>query len=253
MDKIAKRPPLKAIFFDVDDTLFSTTEFSQLARTNSVDAMIKAGLKVDREKCLRELNEVIAEFSSNYENHYDKLLLRIPKEAYEGINPFIIVASAVVAYHQTKARQLYAYEDVVEVFKRLCQTNLVLGVITAGLSIKQAEKLVRLNLVQYLSHSRIFISEQIGISKPNPKLYLTACRRTGILPQEAMYVGDHPAHDIDPANHIGMHTVWSFRSGRHLDIKGETEPDFRIQNFWDLLDILEQEFHIKVSENQLFP
>ena len=50
---------LDAIFFDVDDTLFSTTRFAETARRNSIRAMINLGLDVDFEEAYRELLEVI--------------------------------------------------------------------------------------------------------------------------------------------------------------------------------------------------
>lgn len=56
---------LQAILFDIDDTLFSTTEFARKARRNAVRAMIQAGLDVPEEVVLKELDEVLAEFSSN--------------------------------------------------------------------------------------------------------------------------------------------------------------------------------------------
>ena len=141
---------LKAVFFDIDDTLFSTSEFAKAARLNSVYAMIRTGLKCNVNECIQELREVIEEFGSNYENHYDRLLLRLPKESYKGINPAIIVAAGVVAYHQTKNNSLRPYDDVVEILRILSKTQLILGIITAGLKIKQAEKLVRLDLLKYL-------------------------------------------------------------------------------------------------------
>ena len=66
--------PLKAIFFDIDDTLFSTTEFAEKARKESIARMIRYGLKVSEKDALYELREVINEFSSNYDKHFDKLL-----------------------------------------------------------------------------------------------------------------------------------------------------------------------------------
>ena len=56
----------------------SITEFAQQARLNAVNAMIKAGLQMGPEELLLELNEVIQEFTSNHEHHFDKLLLRLP-------------------------------------------------------------------------------------------------------------------------------------------------------------------------------
>ncbi|MEC8934659.1 MAG: haloacid dehalogenase, partial [Planctomycetota bacterium] len=86
-------PKLRAIFFDIDDTLYSTSEFAELARSAAIDSMIDAGLALDREAIREELDEVIHEFSSNYEHHFDRLLLRTPRRYYKGINPAIIVAA----------------------------------------------------------------------------------------------------------------------------------------------------------------
>jgi len=71
-----------------------------------LDAMIAAGLAVEKNVLQEELDEVINEFSSNYEHHFDKLLLRIPKRFYRGLNPALIVAAGVIAYHDIKARRL---------------------------------------------------------------------------------------------------------------------------------------------------
>lgn len=235
---------LKAIFFDIDDTLYSTSEFAAMARRNSIKALIEAGVKMPEDELLRELNEVITEFSTNYEHHYDKLLLRIPRDKWRGLNPAVLVASAVVAYHETKFRHLKPYEDAVEVLGLLSKTGLILGVITAGLTVKQAEKLVRLKVLRYISHDAIFISDQIGVSKPNVKLYLRALNDLNVKPEHAMYIGDNPLGDIDPPKSIGMTTVRNRRSGKYANIEGETKPDYEIRNFYDLMDILKKDFGI---------
>ena len=139
-----KKRDLKAIFFDIDDTLFSTTDFAARARRAAVDAMRKRGLRMPTAYLVRELGEVISEFSSNYDHHFDKLLVRLPQRAYNGVNPAILVASAVAAYHDAKHDHLKPFPEVKSVLKRLGKTDLIRGVITAGLLIKQAEKLLRL-------------------------------------------------------------------------------------------------------------
>ncbi|MEY2981237.1 MAG: hypothetical protein RL562_1464, partial [Planctomycetota bacterium] len=73
--------PLDAIFFDIDDTLFSTSVFADKARRAAVDAMIGAGLRSTRDECFRELCEVVNEFSSNYGSHFDKVIGRLPSAA----------------------------------------------------------------------------------------------------------------------------------------------------------------------------
>ncbi len=237
---------LKAIFFFFYYTLYSTSDFAYLARSNSVRAMIKAGLKMDFEECMRELKEVVKEFGSNYENHYDKLLLRIPREKYTDAKPAIIVAAGVVAYHQIKNEEIRPFEEVIKVLRQLSQTSLIIGVITSGLTNKQSEKLVRMNLHHYFHPKAIFITEEVGIWKPNPKLYSTACRRIGLPCEDCMYIGDRPLHDIDPANSVGMITVHIQRSGRYSMAEGKTRPDHTIQTMSELFDILNKNYNIKI-------
>ena len=52
------------------------------------------------------------------------------------------------------SRLMPRYRDVL---KLLSKTELILGVVTAGLPIKQAEKLVRMKLHHYLNSGAIFI------------------------------------------------------------------------------------------------
>jgi putative hydrolase of the HAD superfamily len=239
---------LRAIFFDIDDTLFSTSVFAERARENAVDAMLAMGVRCDRETVLRELREVIEEFTSNYEHHFDKLLSRLPIESTIGLNLPLVVAAGVVAYHETKFRELSAYDDVTEVLRILTTSGLILGIISSGLTIKQLEKLIRLQVYHYIEASAIFISDQVGIGKPNPKLYLRAVERVGVTPAEAMYVGDHPINDVDAAKAAGLITVWNRREGKHVGGRGATRPDHVIFNFWDLLELLEKELGRSLRE-----
>ena len=233
---------LKAVFFDIDDTLYSTSLFASRARHNSIRAMMALGLDLPENTLVHELSEVIREFSSNYDHHFDKLLLRIPKRAYQGVNPSVLVAGAVIAYHETKSRELLPFPDVTAALKALAKTGLIRGVITDGLSVKQSEKLIRLKLYRLFTPGAIFISDDIGISKPNIKLYQRVCNELNLSASEVMYVGDDPVNDIDPAKALGMLTVLMKRGGKYLTRKGRLKPDYRIDNFRQLLKIVKTRF-----------
>jgi putative hydrolase of the HAD superfamily len=244
---MAQKSMLKAVFFDIDDTLYSTHSFAMRAREASVDAMLAMGLKADRRTVLRELTEVVHEFSSNYEHHFDKLLSRLPFEATLGLSFPLVISAAVVAYHETKFRELTAYDDVTEVMRILHKTGLTLGIISSGITLKQAEKIVRLRVHRFIDPRAVFISDQVGIGKPNPKLYLRAIERIGCQPHETMHVGDHPVNDVDGANAAGMVSVWNRREGLHGLDEGATRPRHVIDNFWDLLDIVQSEYLVKAA------
>lgn len=237
--------PLDAIFFDIDDTLFSTSVFADKARRGAVDAMIRARLRAERTDAMRELDEVIAEFSSNYSGHFDKVLDRLGPESTEGHNRAVIVAAGVVAYHATKWRELKVHDDVYEVLKWMATTPLIRGIISAGITIKQAEKLVRLEILEFLTPSAIFFTDQVGFSKPNPKLYRRVLQRMKLTAGRCLYVGDNPTHDIDPCNAEGWVTARIRRSGRHAQEEGATRPTYEIPDFRELRKVLQSDFGIK--------
>lgn len=238
---------LKAVLFDIDDTLFSTTDFARSARRNACRAMVSAGLDVPIEQVVRELDEVVKEFSSNFSHHYDKLLMRMPESAYEGVNSALIVTAGVVAYHDTKFQELKPFADVLPFLRALQAAGVRTGIVTHGWTTKQAEKIIRLNLISLLDPGAIFISDQVGISKPNPKLYTLALRALGCEASEVLYVGDNLAHDIAPPKSLGMATVWARRAAK----PGQDESivaDHTVDDFRELAGILRDEYGVALAD-----
>jgi putative hydrolase of the HAD superfamily len=244
---MAKRP-LRAVFFDLDDTLYSTAEFAREARANAVRAMIAAGLCLSFEAAKAELEEVIREFSSNYDRHFDTMLLRLPAAVCGQVNPAVVVAAGVVAYHETKSQRLRAYPDALAALGALsARPGLRLGVITAGLTAKQAEKLVRLGVLPYLDPRAVFITEQVGIEKSNPKLYRMACASLGLEPGQCLYLGDHPVRDVDSAKAAGLVTALLKYGGRDAGKVGQTAPDYTLRDFRELLEVIDRDFVIEAA------
>lgn len=231
---------LRAIFFDIDDTLFSTSRFAKMARNNAVKNMLAYGLKCSQTLAYENLVEVIREFSVNYNQHFQKLLSRLPERSCRGANKSILTAAAVVGYHNTKFRHLTPYPDATKLLRFLQRFRLIKGVISAGLTVKQCEKLVRLGLYKYFNHNAIFITEEIGISKPNPKLFTHVCAKLRLRPSECMYVGNSEQNDIIPSKKAGFHPVLLARR------EGSTASEARyvVQKFTQLARILRIDFKL---------
>lgn len=238
---------LDAIFFDIDDTLFPTTEFAKRARRNAVRAMVAAGLKLPAELVYQELTEVIGEFTSNYSQHYDHLLKRLGPEVLGDVNPALVVAAGVMAYHDTKFLEIAPFEDVIPLLSDLKSAGLTVGIITHGWTLKQAEKLLRLGLVPYLDADAIYISEQVGISKPNPKLYSVALEDQDLDPARVMYVGDNPTHDISPPRSLGMIATFSSRAARQTLEATGVEADHSVSDFEELRRLLVETYELKLG------
>jgi putative hydrolase of the HAD superfamily len=195
--------PLKAIFFDIDNTLYDSATLSSMARKNSVLAMIDAGLNLPEEQVLKDLNSIIATQGPNYPMHYDDLL-----KNYD-INEPKIVAAGVVAYEHTKTAYLKPLPGVVPTIMTL--KNYKLGVISNGRTIKQWEKLVGLRLHHFFD--TVITSEECGCEKPAVRIFEAALKALKVKPSEAVMVGDKYESDIIGARNAGMHAVW-IKKGR---------------------------------------
>jgi len=238
---------LRAVFFDIDDTLFSTTEFSQHAREKAVEAMIRNGLQISREEALRELRGVVEEFGSNDDRHFNRLLDRLPRAATAEANRTLLVVAGVMAYHETKWKELHIIPASRRLLEDLVRTDLKLGIITSGLTNKQMEKILRLGLQKVVHPKHIFITDQLGIAKSNPKLYRLAARRTGVKPAEAMHVGDHPLNDVQTSKRAGFIATWHHGSGKYAWLKPDTPPDHIINNVEELRGILTGQYSVPLG------
>ena len=234
---------LDAVFFDIDDTLFSSTEFQERARASAIDAMLGAGLRVGEDKVRSLLHEIIDEHDSNFGFQFDEVLRRLPADTYAPVNPAVIVSSAIVAYHDLKFRELKPYDDVVPLLALLREKGLRLGVVTHGRPAKQAEKIIRMGLLPSFDPGLIFVVEQIDAAgKEDPALWRTVAARSGVESARCMYVGDHPTKDVDGPKAAGFLTVLVKRGGKYASVAATTAPTHEVSDMAALRRILSETY-----------
>lgn len=209
------------IIFDIDDTLFPSSEFSSLARRNAVRAMIRMGLDADEEKVLKELYNIIEKKGSNYPNHFDDLLKRLRID-----NKSRFVAAAVGAYHDTKAA-IQPFPDVPSTLLGLKDVGYSLFVASNGIAVKQWDKLIRLGIGLYMDG--VYVSEELGCGKGD-KFYSKMIKRMKVKPEECIMIGDREDMDILPAKKAGLHAVRVLR-GKYKDSPKKTKADAAIKDF----------------------
>jgi len=56
------------------------------------------------------------------------------------------------------------------------------------------------------------ISAELGVSKPDPAIFVAALREAGAAPERVTMVGDRLDRDIMPAKELGMRTIWVLRN-----------------------------------------
>jgi len=243
---VTDTPDLKVLFLDIDDTLFGTTDFVHKARTAAVAAMIERGLDAEQGQVLQSLAEVVAEFGSNDDHHYNRLLQRLPASCVAGANHDLLVGAGVIAYHNTKWQELRIKPEAEDLLRALAATPLRLGIISAGLVHKQVEKILRLGIDRFLDKELLFITHAVGIAKSNPRLYERCVERAGVEADHVMHVGDHPYHDVDTANAAGLRTVWLRGTGKYSALLPHSKPTHVIDEFVELRHLLRESYAINV-------
>jgi len=58
------------------------------------------------------------------------------------------------------------------------------------------------------------VAAEFGAFKPDPSIFLEACRRAGVAPHQALHVGDDPLLDVVGAKRAGMAAAWINRKGQ---------------------------------------
>ncbi len=83
----------------------------------------------------------------------------------------------------------------------------------------------------------IITSEEVGISKPDPRILRVALQRAQIKPNEAVYVGDHP-FDILCAKQVPMPIIWFNKDNDPIPEGFTSYPDFQIGSLLELTAII---------------
>lgn len=188
------------VFFDVDDTLLDTSRFAETARKAAIELMVDNGLPLDKEIAYSTLKTVIREKGSNYDKHFNVLT-----KALLGEEDPMLVALGMVTYHNVKFSLLRPFPKTIDTLIYLKSQGYKLGVISNGITIKQWEKLVRLNVYQFFDE--VITSEEVGFSKPSKEIYEVALKRMKADPEKSIMIGNKFLQDALGAVEAGLSAI----------------------------------------------
>lgn len=103
-------------------------------------------------------------------------------------------------------RMATCVEGVVELLKELRSRNVKLAIVTNGGSAMQRSKIAALGIEPMMD--AIIVSSEVGLRKPDPKIFGLALHRLEQAASNAWFVGDHPDHDIRGAIAAGLKAFW---------------------------------------------
>jgi len=192
---------IKAVFFDIDDTLYDTSGFAKLARKAALNVMIDAGLPLSPDEAYDLLREIIKEKGSNYDKHLNVLTKRVFGEEKP-----LLIALGMITYHNVKFALLRLFPETMSTLIHLKARGYHLGVISNGITIKQYEKLVRLGLHHFF-HS-VITSQEAGVEKPDIAIFELAMKTMGCKAENSVMIGNSFNDDVLGAIDAGMSAVF---------------------------------------------
>ncbi len=235
---------LKAIFFDMDETLCGTSQADKVAGQEFA-TWIKATypqLTDPKTFLQRYLQGVYKKLNAEF----PQLVSLLPDEnAFRCGLIKTILAEQNIEVSAEQAQQAQSFFDsarmnafdflpgVKEMLVELRQ-HYTLVVITNGPIFSQHPKLAATNMSEWVDH--IIVGGEEPEEKPAASIFHKALNLAGVKPQESLHIGDSLAADIAGANDMEILSVWVNPTG--TENSTDIEPDYEVRDTVELKEIL---------------
>ncbi|HIF5969855.1 TPA: HAD family hydrolase [Vibrio parahaemolyticus] len=235
---------LKAIFFDMDETLCGTSQADKAAgqkfaawiqqtypQVSDPQAFLQRYLQGVYKKLNAEFPQLVALLPD--ENAFRCGLIQTIL-AENGIH--IDAEQAQQAQHYFDSARMGAFTFFPGVKEMLMdlRKHYKLVVITNGPIFSQHPKLKATQMDEWVDH--IIVGGEEPEEKPAASIFQKALNLVDIKPEEALHVGDSLAADIAGANNMGILSVWVNATGASNPT--EITPNFEIRETVELKEIL---------------
>ncbi len=229
---------VKAIFFDLDDTLYDVA--GPFRRTIEMDFPEYKKLPSDNlfTDFRRHGDEVFFASQRGEMSMDDMYVYRISK-TLEDYN--ILISRDTALRFQTayeyRQKEICISPTMKSMLEKLAESKILLGVISNGPARHQMEKMMTMGLDHYIPKERLFVSGALGVDKPDIEIFRKVEALCGVEAGSSLYVGDSFVHDVVGASKAGWKSLWFNRRGKEMPDIG-IFPDETVDNEEELANRL---------------
>jgi putative hydrolase of the HAD superfamily len=236
--------PLKAVFFDLDDTLFDhlySTRQGLLAVCEAYPRLQEGPIDVLLADYIRQLDEVhllILEGKLTLDEGRRERFQRFFQLHAPGTEDLASTIEHAATLHRERyqaSRQVVA--GTIPLLEHL-HGQVRIAVVTNNIVAEQIDKLQYLKLEHLIDE--LVTSEETGFIKPDPRIFHTALERCNCRAEEAVMVGDAWKSDVLGAQLAGIRAVW-------LNRAGIPSPDPKLATELPALEPLAEVMHVILS------
>jgi len=226
---------IKAVLFDLDNTLIDFMTMKQKCCEAAIDAMIASGLDMEREEALKILFKLYDKYGIEYQKIFQKFLKEV-----RGKIDYRIVAEGVVAYRKIKEFYLAPYPHAVQTLIEL-KKRYKIAIISDAPRIEAWLRLVTMKIDDFFD--AVVTAADVRKKKTYGAPFNAALKALNVKAEEALMVGDRISRDIEPAKKLGIKTCYARYGERYWTKKplkrGQSKADFEINDIKELLRVLQ--------------
>ncbi len=226
---------LKFLLFDLDDTLFDFHTGEANALSNALETF---GIEPSR-----TLTDSYHHFNGIY---WKKLERREVTREELKLHRFIDFIGEngldadphelSVYYEHQLGLQGIPLPGSIELLEEL-KENYVICAVSNGIAEVQHSRLAISGLGKYFDH--LFISEELGISKPDPRFFEKAFADIpGFRKEDSLLIGDSMTSDIQGGNNCGIRTV--LYAPHSVPVSDTIRPDHIVKNYNELKALIKE-------------
>ena len=221
---------IKAVIFDLDNTLVDFMSMKRQAVTAAVHSMIDAGLQLTFGEVQERIDAIYKERGIEFQNVFDQLLYDIFQKV-----DYKILSAGIIAYRRAREAALVPYPHVHLTLVALLKRGIKLAVVSDAPGREAWLRLCYLDFHHVFDHVITF--EDTGERKPSPAPFRKALELLQVTAPEAIMVGDWPERDMIGAAQLGIITVFA----RYGDTFGtvESHADYDVNDISELLQIID--------------
>lgn len=224
------------IMMDIDNTLL---DFDAAERKALLETLQQFSLPCDEAAVSRyhEINSSLWGELNKGKIRRDKLVV----ERFDRFVKEIGAAAKATELNRAYTEHLATHADVIpgaeEALQELAEVATMIAVSNGTESVERG----RLKLSGFEKYfDDIFVSEAVGVSKPNPKIFQMAMRKLGIEHSDkVLVVGDSLSADIQGGVNAGLDTCWVNMNG--MENESGLTPTYEVKALRELYPIVMEE------------
>jgi putative hydrolase of the HAD superfamily len=221
---------IKAVIFDLDNTLIDFMRMKDEAVKAAAVAMIDVGLELTVDEAIAGIEDVYSRKGIEYQHVFDDFLTE-----QTGAIDWKILAAGVLAYRRRREAHLVLYPHTQTTLVRIIKMGIRLAVVTDAPRREAWMRLVALGIHNLFDVVVTF--EDTGKQKPDPAPFRKALELLDVEVGEALMVGDWVERDMAGAARLGIGTVFA----RYGDVFETVDAgaDYEINDIAELVKIVD--------------